>query len=751
MMFRIMLCTLSLMLSTAAFTAKDPIAWRQFQTFPPETLISGGTYVADYYFINQIPFTLSQPLIIEKTSNSHEFSYTDLCSGKKLAYLETCRVSIYFRPTTPGMKTVQLTEKYDFNRVPLPILSTLATAKLSSRPIIVGQVTQPLPSTLTLTSSAPWKITYTNIGTAPATVVHVTVSEPVYQTNCPFMLTNVPPFNSCDVQGTFTATSPGVHTIQTVFSYAQGAPVVQETSTTVPSGGALVCTAAVPLAPQTLTNSTAPVTLLCTNQGDLPVTITGRTLGLPAAGQGSFTLDPGGDSCTIPSLPPGGACQLKGIYNAPAAPTTDVTISLSVNYGTSSTASTSTTTDVVTTITNLRNINLVNQCNFDVWWSMVGGAVANTSCTTTSDCPGGVNGGSTCVGGSCKYNNYGPRTGEYHLPANGGTASTQIIQTDASVGGILWSGAISASTQCDDLTKTCANNACQNNGGTTSCAPGVGFAQPATQAEFTLLLTGAGNVDSYDITQVNGFSIPISMASNQPASGYTCGTAGNNVAAGGLNACSFSNVSPPTNMYYWVSLTGIPCTPQNTCALSGQICGLAFSPTLNNFTKNCGDFLGYWAANQICQTRPDFSSPFGDSFTCNQYLSTPFPSSTYTLTQLLKCSPPSATAPLFNSCYLSYPGATGTELMQCCGCTNWSGIATPSQACPAGQVDPQWTQYVQPLIQWMKQACPTAYAYPYDDVSSSFKCTADATTQYTITFCPGGGTGLPAGKTDGRG
>ena len=73
-----------------------------------------------------------------------------------------------------------------------------------------------------------------------------------------------------------------------------------------------------------------------------------------------------------------------------------------------------------------------------------------------------------------------------------------------------------------------------------------------------------------------------------------------------------------------------------------------------------------------------------------------------------------------------------------------------SNACPTNQVDPQWTENVLGIISWMKAACPTAYSYPYDDKASTFQCTASETTEYTITFCPGGGTGLPANIIDGR-
>ncbi|MFC3909428.1 thaumatin family protein [Legionella dresdenensis] len=742
--------------STCSVAGIDPVKWVQQQSFPAEILVDGGTYVASYTFTNQIPATMVKPLIIEKTSNSgSEFSYEDLCTGKRLAYRETCNVTIYLNPTIEGSKTVQLIQAYGNDRVPLPQLYTIAVQQGGSH-TVVGDIATALPSTLGINTSAPWRFIFTNNNTFPITGINISVSGSSYDTNCGLSLTNTAPGNSCYVEGTFTAMSAGPQTITATLSYSQGSPVTLSTST-VGDGqsSGLICQPANPLASEVLINTSAPATLLCTNKSGNDITIDNHVTSYPSGGaDGNFVPTPaGGDNCTAQVLPNNASCQLSGTYTAPASAHNGVIISLLVNYHTASTpglsSQTSTTTNVVTAINNIRTIHLINNCNFNVWWSMVGGAITNTPvCSSNSDCPSG----STCNTASkiCYFNNYGPQTGSYELTSNGGTATTQIIQTAASTPGdqVLWKGLISASTQCNG--SSCLNNDCQSNGGTTSCAAGVGFQQPATEAEFTLQLVGAGSVDTYDISNVNGFSMPISMATSQSASNYTCGTAGNNVAAGSLQACNYSNVTPPTNMYYWVSNTGVGCTSQNMCSDATKICGLAFNPNSNSFVKNCGSFLGYWAANQICQTSPSFSSPFGDNFSCNQMLSNPFPSNTYTLTQLLKCSPPSSSAPLFNSCYLNYSGYNAQQLSQCCGCTDWPGIANPSASCPVGQVDPQWTTYVQPLIQWMKQACPTSYSYPYDDKASTFQCAASASNEYTITFCPGNGTGLPAGKTDGR-
>jgi hypothetical protein len=40
--------------------------------------------------------------------------------------------------------------------------------------------------------------------------------------------------------------------------------------------------------------------------------------------------------------------------------------------------------------------------------------------------------------------------------------------------------------------------------------------------------------------------------------------------------------------------------------------------------------------------------------------------------------------------------------------------------------------------QVFKDACPTVYSFPYDDLTSTFTCQGSSTANpgYTITFCP---------------
>ena len=54
--------------------------------------------------------------------------------------------------------------------------------------------------------------------------------------------------------------------------------------------------------------------------------------------------------------------------------------------------------------------------------------------------------------------------------------------------------------------------------------------------------------------------------------------------------------------------------------------------------------------------------------------------------------------------------------------------------------NPYWTDNIQPTLKWLKQACPSAYTYPYDDMSSTFTCqniiNGVNSVNYKITFCP---------------
>jgi len=768
--------TLMMLSFNLAFAAQDPISKVSSTTFPSPIIVNGGSHQVTYTLKNNLPFQLVRPLGIDKiASPANEFTYVDNCSNNLLRPQEECTVTAYLAPLVEGLKTLQLVVGnqgfFDNNRVPFPAISTIATGQTGIA--IAGSVTTALPTTLPVGQSAPYTIEFTNTGTSQATGVSIQSSNTSFSTTCS---TTLDASSACSVTGTYTATTatPAEQTVDTTFSYTQGTSVTESTSTTVTTAsGGIVATTPILLPSQMVVSTAKSLLLLFTNESSRSITITSRDLVVPTTG--TFTADSGGDNCSGITLLPTQACQLKGTYTAPATvpSTADVSITETVHYldaaSASATTTASTSTTIVTTITNTRTMTFTNACDFPVWFSLNGAAIPNSPNCPTTPCPDG----STCNTGSnlCYWNNYSPSTGSYALTTTGaGRTATVDIIGSAAIGSstTLWSGNFSASTLCSG--SSCGQAACDNHGGTTSCAPGVGFNQPATQAEITMLTVESAGTDTYDVEVINGFHMPIKMTPNQTANNYSCGVPGNEVAANNFGACDWANATPlnsnssPVNKYFWVTSTGTACLSGNTCATSGQKCGLDIG-----LNPVCGDFLGYFSANQLCGINSKFTSPFGDGFSCSQNLNSPFPASTYPLSQLLACPVPTgSTGPLFNSGYLNYTSGayTSTELTQVCGCVNWwdiSGIAAnsnngdPTFLCQSSnssnagstlQVDPEWTSLVQPTIQWMKQACPSVYTYPFDDKSSTFTCTQP---DYTVTFCPGGDTGLPAGLTEGRG
>ena len=113
-----------------------------------------------------------------------------------------------------------------------------------------------------------------------------------------------------------------------------------------------------------------------------------------------------------------------------------------------------------------------------------------------------------------------------------------------------------------------------------------------------------------------------------------------------------------------------------------------------------------------------------------------------------------------NNTYSAYGNnGTGTTfpvqpLVLACGGVMWGATESPGpQQNPAGNVglnltrpaqtvqtaNTNWLSYVLPTINWLKQACPTCYTYPFDDMTSTFTC-ADTTrtpspvTNYGVAF-----------------
>lgn len=769
-----------LLISTQVYAGKDPIAWSLNRNFVNPVLV-GRTYSVVYTLTNQLPFQMVKALQINKTASpANEFSYVDNCSGVKLARNASCTVEIDLIPETQGEKSVQLTiAGYSNDQVPLPELTTSTDSTGPASLTVLGAVTQALPGSMTVGQSGNYLLTFTNKKKTAVTGVSVTSnqsSNPSYASNCGSSLGANG--GSCTVSGVYTPTSvsPTVQTVYATLNYSGGSPVTASTSTTVSSASGVVASFVSPyyLPAEMVGGSSNQKTIWVTftNYTGGSINITSRSMGITIGAGGSFTIDPDPayDNCNGSTLTNGAACQVRGVFQAPTVVSdTQYAVTATINYtgGGGGPTSLTTSTYVVSALSTSRTVTFVNECNFPVWFSLNGSALGSSpNCASNpAVCPTG----SACnqSTGLCYWNNIAPGNNTFALSQSGGgtdTNSVTIPLTSADPT-VQWSGNFSASTLCNGST-SCSQADCSNHGGSTACSPGVGFSQPATQAEITMNQTTS---DSYDVEEINGFHIPISMTpgSHTTASNYNCGVPGSATAGNGFGACAWDSATPPGSGYYWVTGGGSPCNISAPSCTSGtQLCGLDSS-----FDQVCGNFLGYWTAAQVCGSKSTAPTNIKDYFNCNSSLGAGYPANS-TLSELMLCAVPTGdTSPLFNSCYLNYSGYTTTQINQCCGCVDWwdssqTGGTTinansTAQSCTKSgaaqaQSNPIWTSNLLNTIKWLKQTCPSSYVYTFDDATSGFSCTNNLpgqpnSTNYTITFCPGGHTGLPAGKTEGRG
>lgn len=787
-MKKFILLLLLTLISTVSYAAKNPIAWSLNKTFQVPMHIGRSTTIT-YTLTNQLPYTLAKALSITKNGTpSNAFTYTDNCTGVKLAPNGSCTVQVTLEPITSGNITFQLIiGGYSNDRVPLPMLTTRTSGSTNNK--VGGTITQTLPATMTVGTSANYSFSFINHGTSAATGVSVTSnqsSDASYSTtNCG---SSLPAGQTCVVSGTFTPTSnsPTVQDVYATFNYTQGSAITETSSTTVNANSNVVGSFVAPYQlPAVMVGGPSNTKTIWFKFNNYDTTndavISSAVVNVSGVGA-TFTpdSDPAFYNCSG-TLPKGGAgCNMKGTFEAPAVVSdTPYTVTATLTYTgvAGSPASVATNTTVVQTINTYRVINFVNNCNFNVWWSFHGAATGATCTATNSGDQGTCTTGSSCYKtsssaptGTCFWNNPAPQTGAYELAATTGTASARIPLTSVDPAN-QWSGTISASTGCSG--SSCSQADCSRGGGNNACAVGIGFSQPATQAETTMLIN---NPDTYDVETINGFHIPISMApdSTVTANNYYCGVSASNSAGNGFGACLWGGATPPSNYYYWVTNTGTPCSAGNTCTggAAGQLCGMAVDSSTATLTGlQCGAFLGFWTPDQACSLK---NAP--TSFNCTTPLptsGTSFPSGS-TYYDIMACAVTKATDknPLYNSCYITYDSSTYTssQIATCCGCVDWwntsqtggesIGANSNTTSCtqPHGtsrQTDPQWNQTIQPQVQWMKKACPSAYVYPFDDKSSTFTCSnntgnAPNSVGYTITFCAGD-TGLPAGVTaDGR-
>lgn len=269
---------------------------------------------------------------------------------------------------------------------------------------------------------------------------------------------------------------------------------------------------------------------------------------------------------------------------------------------------------------------------------------------------------------------------------------------------------------------------------------------------------------------------------------------------GGLAGANWTFNTPNINyLYQYVDGTGgQSCATDADCVQydNGTVCGLTYSNVgtsgAGTAALTCGLPLGYWTQDQICAQNQTFNDSSIVNCTNNSITSLPQPNppdiltactstsstgscpstvsvgSNYTFYNLVAgtTAPPESQNDklTFASCFAAITQTASS--LNCSGCYNWQGIITPFPSdtnfvpqCGTSATtmpNPSWVYWVLPNIQWLKQACPSCYTYVYDDKTSGFGCpyayeTGQSAVNYTVTFCPGGNTGIPAATTLSRG
>jgi len=364
-----------------------------------------------------------------------------------------------------------------------------------------------------------------------------------------------------------------------------------------------------------------------------------------------------------------------------------------------------------------RSIQINNRCSSDFWMTATAGAAPYRSpdikkCNSDNDCLAG----SSCLmaNGICFWTVPKPSRGNFRVPA--GSSNSFVFPFVDNGNAIHWSGNLGF----------CQKGTCGPKSDAECDANGCGvYAGPSNLAEFTFSKQAA---DFYDISIIAGVNVPMSFgpvgASYTPAQPYQCGTAGATRNPNGQWQSSWV-FQAPSVYNNWVTSGGQSCTDSSQCP-NGQQCGLTNNVGSSpQFRLTCGNHVGYWSANGVCAEDSTFGSPFN----CNQALGAP--NQGLTMNNLYGCT-------VVGSCYQPNPDNS------CCGCINWNSLlgptVSPGSTEQCNNFNPNWIRFILPQLEWLKRGCPSCYTYPYDDMSSTFVCSAQGSPynslNYEVTLCP---------------
>jgi hypothetical protein len=183
------------------------------------------------------------------------------------------------------------------------------------------------------------------------------------------------------------------------------------------------------------------------------------------------------------------------------------------------------------------------------------------------------------------------------------------------------------------------------------------------------------------------------------------------------------------------------CNKELDCADKGY-CGTQFVPGVGPgqvFLQQCGKFAGWWTVDDFCANQNNKVGPFD----CGKLIKDGDGTSQTNIASLYGCTIRGSESPgNGTSCYNK--GDATTYPKTCCGCaTNDQSDSSLGQFWPKNATgvcygnDTTWASQIQPFLVNLKRACPTAYSYPYDDVTSTYQCRAASAINllgYKVTF-----------------
>lgn len=751
----------------SASAGTNPVNWSiSPATGLPANTTVGSSYAVTYTISNNLPFAV--PLTVTGDYTGGTFSLANGCNTTLAAKNQansSCLVHLSFQPIKAGTNTAQIILAYHRNRVPLTLLTTTATSG-TTVDNISGHVTIPLPAVTYTGVSYPVEFSYVNTGTATVTATAVNASGFTPSTNCNAPLApNAPP---CTVTGTFTPVATGQATLSATYTYNNGSSVSVplSTQTNVHTGSGPCHHVAgftpLPLPVTTYQYANHVVKFTFTNECDAST----ETLGtFSVTASSAATLTKGADTCSNTTLAADASCSVYvSVVPTVAA---NLTVTGSIPYDTNTliaSSSTSTQVNALTNQTTLHTFIFVNQCDQNVWYGFQNGNGSGKSPDPTPVA-------------NRTWSGY-----QMNQQLTGAAPVTKVLQFSQYSG-----GSIVGRTGCDTVSGSptygvCNTANCTSLNNSTGTCGNSAPTSPATTFEEDIQPTLASD-GVYDISIINGFNIPGEMRSLGPTTpgainfNSACGQSGGAIiqpSDTGLGICPWTFTPPSTgtdctagtstdnasNYYFVPAGADDGCTP-GSCSGS-DVCGMSWTPqpSINPqylgtpITRHCGAFQGYWTVTDWVNYT-DHTDNWGtcdlyEHYNMNQALPTGPTGSSYGNSTLYNGSPAAsygdmyACKPTTNDSLDSGYDANKTNA---CGCYDWNqpgSVALTAQATNCLSTNSQWTPIVFDRIKWLKQACPTAYSYQFDDKSVSFTCNASGQlTSYQITFCPGGVSGQP--------